>query len=285
MGARSFSPRLPCLASPIVYQSQSVARRPMPFVSAAMAVRFASCLAFDAAPGLSTRSGHDRLCRPIRPASPEQGEVIGDAVSRSSGPRTIIAVSARSRVPRTPSEAFRASVAFFEHSLDAALFTAPDGRILHANDAASELLGMTKDEICRLGRAGLADPADDRWAAGVAERARTGRFFGPLSFRRGDGTLVELVVSSKVFTDADGEPRTVIVMRPLTSERGLDEALNVAVVDPSGIPNRPAFVQLAEMQRHKAVRENVGLGLIYARLNVPDAIAGTEAASDATRAV
>jgi len=195
-----------------------------------------------------------------------------------------MAVSARSRVPRTPSEAFRASVAFFEHSLDAALFTAPDGRILHANDAASELLGMTKDEICRLGRAGLADPADDRWAAGVAERARTGRFFGPLSFRRGDGTLVELVVSSKVFTDADGEPRTVIVMRPLTSDRGLDEALNVAVVDPSGIPNRPAFVQLAEMQRHKAVRERVGLGLVYARLNIPAAIANTERSSDTTRA-
>lgn len=248
----------------------------MPLVSAAMAVRFASRTAFDPAAALSTTSQYDRPRWPILVASPEQGEVVGDAVSRSPVPRTIIAVSARSRVPKTPSEAFRASVAFFEYSLDAALFTAPDGRILDANDAASELLGMSKDEICRRGRAGLADPADDRWAAGVAERARTGRFFGPLSFRRGDGTLVELVVSSKVFTDADGEPRTVIVMGPLTSDRGLDEALNVAVVDPSGVPNRPAFVQLAEIQRHKAAREHVGLGLVYTRLNIPTAAANTE---------
>ena len=102
------------------------------------------------------------------------------------------------------SDAYATSVAYFTHSLDAVLFTAPDGRILDANDAACRLLDMDKDEICRRGHAGLADPADPRWAAAVAERARAGRFVGPLSLRRGDGTTIELVVSSAVFTDRDG---------------------------------------------------------------------------------
>jgi DNA-binding CsgD family transcriptional regulator len=174
------------------------------------------------------------------------------------------------------SDAYASSVAFFTHSLDAVLFTAPDGRILDANDAACRLLEMDKDEICRRGRAGLADPADPRWAAAVAERARAGRFLGPLSLCRGDGTTIELVVSSAVFTDRDGEARTVTVMRAAETPARLDTSTpNLVLMDPCGVANRPAFVALGEQQCRKAEREHLPIGLLYARLSGTRGAGGT----------
>ncbi len=167
---------------------------------------------------------------------------------------------------RSSSDAFAASVAFFDRSVDAVVFTAPDGRILDANEAACRMLGMSRDEICRRGRGGLADPADERWVIGVEERSRTGRFVGPLSFRRGDGTMIELNVSSAVFRNSDGDLRSVVVMRPPVQDASPEDA---AVIDPSGIPNLPAFIHLAEEQLRKAARDHLALGLAYLRV-VPD---------------
>ena len=66
--------------------------------------------------------------------------------------------------------------AIYRHSPDAILFTAPDGRVLAANPAACEILGLTEAEICRRGRAGLLLGDDPATVAAVEERAaRTGR--------------------------------------------------------------------------------------------------------------
>jgi ATP/maltotriose-dependent transcriptional regulator MalT len=84
---------------------------------------------------------------------------------------------------------------------------------------------MSEDEICRRGRAGLADPSDPRWAAGVEERARTGRFFGELSMLRGDQSAFTVELSSAVFETKPSELRTVIVMRDV-SNRAIAEHTN-----------------------------------------------------------
>jgi sigma-B regulation protein RsbU (phosphoserine phosphatase) len=142
------------------------------------------------------------------------------------------------------------SSAMFEHSLDPVMVTVPDGRILAANPAACRALGLPEREILRLGRAGLADPSDARWAAGLAERAATGRFFGELSMRRGDGTVFAAEVSSATFEDAAEEMRTIVVFRDLTARHPTTEEFQrlTSVVDvlresflPASLPQRPEF--------------------------------------------
>ena len=119
--------------------------------------------------------------------------------------------------PRAGSiDAHTVSSAMFARSLDAVMFTAPDGRILAANPAACRVLGLSEEEIRQRGRGGFADPSDSRWAVGLRERESTGRFFGELSMLRGDGSPFPAEVSSAVFENEFGELRTVVVFRDIT---------------------------------------------------------------------
>ena len=106
--------------------------------------------------------------------------------------------------------------AIFEYSLDAVLFTVPDGRVLAANPAACQLLGRSEEEIRSLGRQGLADPTDPRWVTGLAERARTGRTRLQARMLRGDGTTFEADLSSVLFETVDGERRGCVIFRDLS---------------------------------------------------------------------
>jgi PAS domain S-box-containing protein len=123
------------------------------------------------------------------------------------------------------------SSAMFARSLDAVMFTAPDGRILAANPAACRLLGLSEEEICARGRVGLADPADARWETGLRDRESTGRFFGELSMLRGDGTTFEAEVSSAVFENEFAELRTVVVFRDITDRKQPPHELQTAPLD------------------------------------------------------
>jgi PAS domain S-box-containing protein len=105
----------------------------------------------------------------------------------------------------------------FDHSLDAMLLTYPDGRIKVANPAACAMFGMTQEELCEMGRQGLMDPDDDRFAAAAEERERTGKVKAELSFRRKDGTKFLADVSSVVL---ENPLRSFVVMRDVT-ERDL----------------------------------------------------------------
>ncbi len=125
--------------------------------------------------------------------------------SRLQGPSRVTSVDAHA-----------VSSAMFEHSLDAVLFTAPDGQILAANPAACHVLRMSEEEIRRRGRSGLADASDPRWAAGLKQRESSGSFFGELSMVRADGSSFPAEVSSAVFENEFGELRTVVVFRDVT---------------------------------------------------------------------
>ena len=119
-------------------------------------------------------------------------------------------------------EAYRA---LYEYGPDGVLFTAPDGRILAANPAACRLLALTEAEICARGRQGLADARDERWGEMVAERARTGHAEGVARMVRGDGLSIEVEMSSRLFTDAQGESRSCTVIRDVTERVTLLRAL------------------------------------------------------------
>jgi PAS domain S-box-containing protein len=123
---------------------------------------------------------------------------------------------------RESEERYRALV---EHSADGILLTVPDGRILAANPAACRMFGRTEAEICQGGRAGLLDATDPRLQAGLAERARTGRFSGELTFVRRDGARFPGEVSTVIFQAQDGAPRTSMVIRDITERKRAEEAL------------------------------------------------------------
>ena len=119
--------------------------------------------------------------------------------------------------------------AIFEHSLDGVLFTIPDGRILAANSAACHLLARSEEEICAVGRQGLADATDPRWAAGLDERSRTGRTRTQVRMVRGDGSIFEADLTSAVFPTPEGDLRACVIFRDL-SER-IAAAQQVALLE------------------------------------------------------
>lgn len=111
----------------------------------------------------------------------------------------------------------------YEYSMEAALFTAPDGAILAANPAACQLFGRTEKELCAAGRAGVVDPESPRLAQILEERARTGRARGELTFVRGDGSRFPGEISSVQVGDEAGPIRTVMFVRDLTDRKRLEK--------------------------------------------------------------
>lgn len=116
---------------------------------------------------------------------------------------------------RESEERYRSVV---QGSMDGVMLTAPDGRIFSANRAACRMLGRSEQELIRLGRDCVHAASDPQVTRALERRARQGRFFGELRFRRADGTTFPGEVSSVVFSDKRGELRTSIVLRDI-SER------------------------------------------------------------------
>jgi PAS domain S-box-containing protein len=142
----------------------------------------------------------------------------------------------------------------FARSLDAVMFTAPDGRILAANPAACRILGLSEPEIRQRGRSGIADPTDTRWASGLREREATGRFFGELSMLKGDGTSFAAEVSSAVFENEFGEARTVVVFRDVADRKQLAHELQPTPTD------EEARAQIAQTLLEVAIRRLWAVG-------------------------
>lgn len=115
--------------------------------------------------------------------------------------------------------------ALYDFGPDGVLFTSPDGRVLAANPAACEILRRTEEEICALGRQGLADPSDDRWDRLLAERARAGQAHGVARMIRGDGSAVEIEMSARLFNEASGAPRSCTVIRDVTERVQMEREL------------------------------------------------------------
>ena len=122
--------------------------------------------------------------------------------------------------------------AIWDHSLDALLLTAPDGRIFAANPAACSLFGHTEAEICRLGRAGLLDLSDPLLAESLAERERTGQVRQELMFIRADGSRFSGEVTSAVFTVQGGQARTSVIIRDVTERQRAAELLREQALFP-----------------------------------------------------
>jgi PAS domain S-box-containing protein len=115
--------------------------------------------------------------------------------------------------------------AVFENALDAIMLTSPSDEILHANAAACELLGYTEHELRQLGRKDIIDPEDGRLEAAVSVRASTGEFRGELGLKHRDGHIIPCELSSKLYHDAEGKPRTSVVFRDMRERLQLEAKL------------------------------------------------------------
>lgn len=137
-------------------------------------------------------------------------------------------ISARKQTEEALRESEERFRSVFLHSLDAILFAIPDGRILSANPAACLLFGRTEEEICLVGRDALIDPSDPRRLTMLEERRRTGRARAEVTHRRKDGTLFDAEISTAIFTNREGEERSVIILRDITERKSMVGALREA---------------------------------------------------------
>jgi PAS domain S-box-containing protein len=113
----------------------------------------------------------------------------------------------------------------YENSLDGILLTKPDGTILSANPQACSLFSMTEDEIIKAGRDGLVAD-EEKLAAALAERRRTGLFKAELTHRRKDGsTFLGEVSSGPFFVDLEGVTTPSHIIRDITERKRTEEII------------------------------------------------------------
>jgi PAS domain S-box-containing protein len=118
----------------------------------------------------------------------------------------------------------------FDHSLDAIILTDPRdaGKILSVNPAACRMLGWSEDELIGKGRDVLFDQDDPTLSALLEERAHFGSAKVLLTYRRKDRTTFIGELSTTLFTDINGESRTVAIIRDITERKRAEEALRVS---------------------------------------------------------
>lgn len=84
------------------------------------------------------------------------------------------------------------------------------------------MLGRSAEEIRLAGRSGVLDTSDLRLAAALSERAVQGHAIAELVLIRGDGSRFPAEVTTAVFTDRQGNPRTSMFIRDISLRIALE---------------------------------------------------------------
>jgi len=193
---------------------------------------------------------------------------LRDAVGAIGATGTVIHESAPAE--RVVGAAYRA---MFEHTSEGVLFSTPDGRITAANPAASALLGIGAEEICRIGMAGLVDAEDPRWELALAERKRSGSSVGVVRFRRGDGRMVDIEATTRQFRDPEGAVQVLNILHDIAGrlalEREMEELsarlLELAQSDElTGLQNRRGLTVAGNRLLQFADSRRTDIGVLFA---------------------
>lgn len=123
---------------------------------------------------------------------------------------------------RESEEKFRG---LYENSAVGIMLSAPDGRVYAANSFACDLLGMTEEEICLVGRSGFVDAADPRLTQLLGRWGKERMAVGEVRLVRKDGSKFEAKVSSVLFHDRYGNERTSLLIEDLTNEKMNEELM------------------------------------------------------------
>jgi diguanylate cyclase (GGDEF)-like protein/PAS domain S-box-containing protein len=160
----------------------------------------------------------------------------------------------------------------YEHSIDAILLTAPDGRILAANPAACAMFGRTEDEIKEVGRSGVVDTSDPRLAEIIKQREASGHVKGELIGIRKDGTKFPIELTSSIFKDQNSELRTSMIIRDISERKSLETRLQEQMERLHNITARlPDAIYTFNLSEQKTTSFNRDsfLGYSYEELNKP----------------
>ncbi len=142
--------------------------------------------------------------------------------------------------------------AVVEHSLDGVMFTIPDGRVLYANPAACAILRASEETLLSLGRQGISDPSDDRWAASLHERLERGHVRFMATMVRPDGSRFVADISSTLFASSNGELRSSVVFRDVTERLRLEQRLEALNVVHEWILRGRAVPEVLRLIAHRA---------------------------------
>lgn len=173
------------------------------------------------------------------------GEIFETHYTPQFGPdgklTSVIAVSniitGRMQAEQALRESEARTRAIIDNSLDGILLTAPDGRILSANAAACQIYGYSEAELCAVGRAGVVDFDDPRARVFLEERARNGRARGEFNLIRKGGERFPAEVTSVIFLDRNGEPRTSMIVRDVSQRFAAEAALRASQQEYASIFN------------------------------------------------
>jgi PAS domain S-box-containing protein len=110
----------------------------------------------------------------------------------------------------------------FESNMDAIFLTRQGGKVIAANPAACAMFGATEEEFLHMGRQWTTDPEDPRLALALAERERTGKFKGELTYIRRDGTKFLGELSSVILP---GDESYFAVLRDITERKRAEARL------------------------------------------------------------
>ena len=133
-------------------------------------------------------------------------------------------ITERKEVEKALQESEERYHAIFDSSLDAILLTSPDGRILDVNASACLMFERTIEEIQLIGRDGLLDKLNPNLSLAIENRNQTGRSDSvQLTCIRKSGQKFPAEVSSSIFCDKDGNPRTSMIIRDITDRSKIEE--------------------------------------------------------------
>ena len=159
-------------------------------------------------------------------------------------------------------------------SLDGMILAGAGGDVILANPAIRAMLGHPPDHVTTWNRADVVDPNDVSLQTYIEERERTGRAQAELTLRRVDGTTFPANIFSASFTDADGQKHTSVVVRDVSTEQRLRDALTgsasrmtlqaaaleaaanaIVITDPNGTIEwvNPAFTAMTGYEQHEAI--------------------------------
>jgi PAS domain S-box-containing protein len=113
----------------------------------------------------------------------------------------------------------------FQSSLNGILIMRPDGSIIAANPAAQRILVMSKEEIIRKGRDGIADQSDPRLQTGIQDTFRTGKFFGELNWKKKGGMIFPVEISAVTFRNERREAFTSIIFSDISWRKNAERKI------------------------------------------------------------
>jgi diguanylate cyclase (GGDEF)-like protein/PAS domain S-box-containing protein len=114
----------------------------------------------------------------------------------------------------------------YQNSPDAIFLTSPGkGAILAANPTACKLSGYPEQELVSLRREHVLDMTSPKLAAAMTIRHKTGEGRADVTFICKDGGRFEARISSKLYTDENGQQVACTVVHDITERKEAEEAL------------------------------------------------------------